>query len=248
VDASLKKLLRRYAAHYETTDFLNGDPSCFMHQVDGDNNREATAFLASSLSFGSRKQFLPKIQYILDCAEGDIDRWVRSGEFEKVFPCNCNDCFYRFFTNGHMHEFLNAYRMMLIEYGTLGEYIKREALGDGYAAVDAICRFFKEHGSFGVIPQNVQSACKRVCMFLRWMVRDNSPVDIGLWSDFMDKRLLIIPLDTHVMQQSMRLGLLNGGTASMSVARRLTTTLKDVFPEDPLKGDFALFGYGVNEN
>ena len=83
-------------------------------------------------------------------------------------------------------------------------------------------------------------------MFLRWMVRDNSPVDIGLWSDFIDRRTLVMPLDTHVVQQSMRLGLLESAAASMSAARRLTVTLAEVFPDDPLKGDFALFGYGVN--
>ena len=83
-------------------------------------------------------------------------------------------------------------------------------------------------------------------MFLRWMVRSDSPVDLGLWSKFIDRRTLIIPLDTHVLQQSVRLGLLNSKTATMSTAIRLTKTLAEIFPEDPLKGDFALFGYGVN--
>ena len=84
-------------------------------------------------------------------------------------------------------------------------------------------------------------------MFLRWMVRDNSPVDLGLWSDFIDKRTLIIPLDTHVLQEANTLGLLNGKTASMTVAKKLTAKLSLIFPDDPLKGDFALFGYGVNK-
>ena len=90
------------------------------------------------------------------------------------------------------------------------------------------------------------SACKRVCMFLRWMVRDGSPVDLGLWSGFIDKRTLIIPMDTHVLQEANRLGLINAKTASMSVARRLSARLAEIFPDDPMKGDFALFGYGVN--
>jgi uncharacterized protein (TIGR02757 family) len=78
------------------------------------------------------------------------------------------------------------------------------------------------------------------------MVRDNSPVDLGLWADFIDRKTLIIPLDTHVLSQSVRLGLLNSKTASMATARRLTAALSTVFPDDPLRGDFALFGYGVN--
>ena len=87
-------------------------------------------------------------------------------------------------------------------------------------------------------------------MFLRWMVRDNSPVDLGLWSGLIDKRSLIMPLDTHVLTEASRLGLLSirasAPSATMSAARRLTATLATVFPDDPLKGDFALFGYGVN--
>ena len=84
-------------------------------------------------------------------------------------------------------------------------------------------------------------------MFMRWMVRDGSPVDLGLWSDIIDKRTLIIPMDTHVMQEANRLGLLKSKTATMATAMKLTESLRAVFPEDPLKGDFALFGVGVDE-
>ena len=84
-------------------------------------------------------------------------------------------------------------------------------------------------------------------MFLRWMVRDGSPVDLGLWSDIMDRRTLIMPLDTHVVQESLRMGLLKSRTASMGPARRLTDAMLEIFPDDPLKGDFALFGLGVDE-
>ena len=84
-------------------------------------------------------------------------------------------------------------------------------------------------------------------MFLRWMVRDGSPVDLGLWSDILDRRTLIMPLDTHVVQESLRMGLLKSRTASMGTARRLTDAMLEIFPNDPLKGDFALFGLGVDE-
>lgn len=83
-------------------------------------------------------------------------------------------------------------------------------------------------------------------MFLRWMVRDNSPVDLGLWSNLIDKRTLIMPMDTHVIQEACRLGLSTSRTASMSAAVKLTAKMGEIFPDDPLLGDFALFGYGVN--
>ena len=246
VDEKTRQMLVRYAAQYETAEFLEGDPSWFMHQVEGTANREVTAFIASCLSFGNRKQFMPKIQCLLDCADGDMDAWVRTGRFARNLSCGCRQCFYRFFTHGHMHDFLHAYRLLLDEHGTLGGYVRSEADGDGLAAVRAICRRFGSCGAAAVVPKTAQSACKRVCMFLRWMVRSGSPVDLGLWADMIDRRTLVMPLDTHVVQQSVRLGLLGSATASMRAARRLTAALAEVFPDDPLRGDFALFGYGVN--
>ena len=92
------------------------------------------------------------------------------------------------------------------------------------------------------------ASCKRLNMFLRWMVRSGSPVDLGLWADIIDRRTLIMPLDTHVVQEALRLGLLKSRTASMATARRLTDAMLEVFPDDPLRGDFALFGLGVDED
>jgi len=246
VDAATQKLLSRYAARYETEDFLQGDPSWFMHQVSGDANREATAFVAAGLSFGSRAQFLPRIQRIVDCAKGDVDGWIRGGGFEADFPAGACECFYRFFSLGTMNRFFRAYRSLMSEYGTLGEFVRRESGGDGLRAVELICSRLATEGEFSVVPKDAKSACKRVCMFLRWMVRDGSPVDLGLWAGFMDRRTLIVPLDTHVVQEARRLGLLDSPCASMCAARRLTAALKEAFPDDPLRGDFALFGYGVD--
>ena len=246
IDSTTRELLRRYAATYETADFLEGDPSWFMHQVEGDANREAVAFVASCLSFGSRKQFMPKIQALVDCADGDVDVWIRKGRFENVFSRCCKKCFYRFFTEGHMLDFFAAYRRLMCEHGSLGAYVEKESSGEGLAAVKAICRWFGCDCNVPVVPKSATSACKRVCMFLRWMVRDSSPVDLGLWAGAIDRRTLVMPLDTHVVRQSMRLGLLSSPSASMSAALRLTSVLAEVFPEDPLRGDFALFGYGVN--
>ena len=83
-------------------------------------------------------------------------------------------------------------------------------------------------------------------MFLRWMVRNESPVDLGVWEHFIDKRNLIMPLDTHVMQQAQKLGFISTKTANMRTAIELTKQMRKIFPHDPLKGDFALFGHGVN--
>ena len=246
ISKETKQLLRQYADKYETVAFLEGDPSWFMHQVVGAANQEATAFLAACLSYGSRKQFMPKIQWLLERAEGSVDEWVRSGAFANDLPAGDSRCFYRLYTVGQMHRFLQAYSRVMREYGSLGEYVGSTAR-DSLTAIESICWVFGQEGSIGIVPQDAQSACKRVCMFLRWMVRSGSPVDLGLWADFIDRRTLIMPLDTHVLAEAQRLGLLTSNSATMSTARRLTQQMLEIFPDDPIKGDFALFGYGVND-
>ena len=242
---NIETILRTYAERYETKDFLPSDPSWFMHQVEGGVNKETTAFVASCLSYGNRKQFMPKIQSIIDFAEGDVYNWVDRGLFKDDIPDD-NECFYRLYTRHTMHTLFTALQQMIEANGSIGRYVMENA-HDGFTAVKSITDYFASKGIETIIPKNTTSACKRVCMFLRWMVRDGSPVDLGLWSNFIDKRTLIVPMDTHVLQEANRLGLISSKTASMASARKLTSRLAEIFPDDPLKGDFALFGYGVNQ-
>lgn len=152
---------------------------------------------------------------------------------------------------------------------------------------------FLNRGCGNLIPYTKNSACKRIQLFLRWMVRDNSAVDLGLWKWY-DKSKLLLPLDVHVLQESVSFGLLkpSGGSAktadclqknnsdakktacsqnstssakesnslpdsrtstnikipsaTIKMAQELTQQMKLVWPDDPVKGDYALFGLGVN--
>lgn len=243
VPTDIRQLLITLADRYETADFIVGDPSWWMHQVDGPLNREATAFVASALSYGSRSQFMPKIGSLLDMAGGDMHRWLLTGAYADRFPLGDTSCFYRLYNRDAMRRFFDAYSLLLRRHNSLGEYVGRATCLE---AVEHTCRWFAAQGASAVIPKDTTSACKRVCMFMRWMVRSGSPVDLGLWADRIDRRTLIMPLDTHVVSEAVKLGLLQSRCASMSAARRLTAALADVFPDDPLRGDFALFGYGVN--
>lgn len=256
MDTELKEYLKSLAAKYENKEFLIGDPSWFMHHVEGDSNKELLAFIAAALSYGSRKQFLPKIQILLDSIEesgGDVAEWLLSGHYETVVPRN-DACFYRLYNNKVFNDFLSALAQIVRENGdqpdlngSLKLFLqKKMKTNTALEAIELLTKEFALRGSVGVIPKNTQSSCKRVCMFLRWMVRDGSPVDLGIWSDIIDKKTLIIPMDTHVIQEANRLGLLKSKAASMTTAIRLTDSLREIFPDDPLKGDFALFGVGVD--
>ena len=88
---------------------------------------------------------------------------------------------------------------------------------------------------------------KKISMMRRWMVRDDGKVDLGLWKDS-DKKKLILPLDVHVYDQATALGLTSRRQKDIVTAHEITDTFREIFPDDPCLGDFALFGYGVTNN
>ena len=259
--------LQLLAEKYEKPEFIIGDPSWFMHQIEGNENKELVAFIASSLSYGSRKQFLPKIQTILEdiiisdseknCGTNTLpsptaaSEWLKTGRYKRLFP-NTQDSFYRLYSYHTFRTFLDALAAMVTEYGSMKEYLISTYNIDcgekisAIEAIDAITTWFRNHGSEGVIPKNSTSSCKRICMFLRWMVRKDSPVDLGIWNDIISQNSLIIPMDVHVVTESIKMGLIKSKSTSMANARKLTDELRKSFPEDPTKGDFALFGLGVD--
>ena len=99
-------------------------------------------------------------------------------------------------------------------------------------------------GIFGQ-KEDRKAANKKINMMRRWMVRDDGKVDLGLWKNT-DRRSLVIPLDVHVYSQASALGLTSRRSKDIATAIEITDAFREIFPEDPLLGDFALFGYGVN--
>lgn len=237
-----KQQLIALADAYETSSFMTNDPSQAMHQVTGVENQELMAFIASCLSYGSRRQFLPKIQFFINESSGKLHDWILHGDYRAALP-DSNTTFYRLQTYHHVRQMVDALRNMVQQYGSMGNFMKARTT-TAPQALETLTNFFRPWDVGHLVPQNTQSSCKRLCMFLRWMVRDNSPVDLGLWT-FIDKRTLLIPLDTHVLHEAIRLKLIHNKTPGMSTVKKLTCELKKIFPDDPLKGDFALFGYAV---
>lgn len=246
VYSHISALLRRLASQYERPDFIIGDPSWFMHQARSEADAESMGFVASCFSYGQREQFMPRVGRILRLSEGETARWIASGAYRDAIPDDRN-CFYRLSTNADVRRLLDALRLLLLRHGSIREMVRRDA-SDALGAIKCLTAYFAASGSGQLVPRTAQSACKRLAMFLRWMVRDGSPVDLGLWRGILPKRSLIMPLDTHVMQQSLRLGLTSSHATSMAAAIRLTEAVREVFPDDPLKADFALFGYGIDSS
>ena len=249
------KLLLNLANKYEISSFMEQDPSQFLHWYDWVTDETKTActelasFIAAMLAFGNRRQFIPKIQSVLNNADqtsGNILDWLKTGSYKKSFPTGSQK-FYRFYSYDDMQTFFTELADIVRAQGTngsLGQYFKSKWETSSLPLLaDIISEAFPKSR---IVPKGRSSANKRIHMFLRWMVRTDSPVDLGLWNWYPQSKL-IIPLDTHVLQEAQKLGLLPpAATASRKTAIALTQAMEQFFPGDPCRADYALFGLGVS--
>ena len=245
---ALKRQLRQLAAKYETTDFTMGDPAQFMRRYNDPLDVEITAFLAANLAFGRRSCILCCLEKI--CHEmGDSPlKWLLSKRYEKIFPNN-GKSFYRIYSHRNMRAMCETLRLLVMNHGSLGEYCRcRYEAGDCAKQTGRLAAVIADsfpEACKPLISNGKTSANKRLNLFLRWMVRQNSPVDLGLW-DWYPASELLMPLDTHVVAVAKAFGLVaENATPNLKLAIQLTDIMSEIFPDDPLKGDFALFGYGV---
>ena len=184
-EKALKKLLFSLANKYEVASFCNDDPSqflCWYKKSTADI--EAASFLAAMLAFGSRTQFIPKIKQILEAADkasGSISAWLKTRAYQKDFPKGSKK-FYRFYSYDDMQIFFDELAAILNSSKSLGQYFKtlwQEASTKQPLPhlADIISQSFPKSR---IVPKGRSSANKRIHMYLRWMVRQNSPVDLGL--------------------------------------------------------------------
>ena len=160
VNSRTKTRLRRLAAKYETAAFVEGDPIRFLHTTSGPGV-ETMAFVAACLSYGSRKQFLPKIQEIVDMAGGDVHGWILEGRYARYFRAGDGRSFYRLFSYGKMHELFAALRALLRRHGGLGAFLRANAATTAPAALCALCEAFAGKAA-PIVPKDCSSACKRL--------------------------------------------------------------------------------------
>ena len=108
---------------------------------------------------------------------------------------------------------------------------------EGLSDMDFRCRIFGQK-------EDRKAPNKKISMMRRWLVRDDGKVDLGVWKESSPQNL-ILPLDVHVYEQASALGLTSRRQKDIVTASEITDAFREIWPEDPCKGDFALFGYGV---
>ena len=252
----MKEMLETLAQQYENSFFITQDPSQFLRRYSNEKEQELAGFIAAMLAFGQRTQFIPKINYIFTLADtyGGLYKWIKEKVFEQTFVCqNMQSKFYRFYSYDDMHTLFKRLSVIVNESDSLGNYIKKmwELSYSKYcdcsvSSKPLLCDVVGEvFFDCKIVPKGKNSASKRVQMFLRWMVRQNSTVDLGLWKWYSSADL-IMPLDVHVMKQAVKLGLLpENSKPTKKTAIALTFQMKKIWPQDPVKADFALYGLGA---
>lgn len=230
---------------YETQDFIKDDPIQFPHKFSSKKDIELAGFIASLLAYGSREQFIKKLNQLFEIANQEPLNFIQNFDSKIIGDFN-----YRF---GKPNDFIAIFEILKELYNTTEGLEELFTYGKQQDKIfETVVDYFYSRapqnvgqGFYHMIPNpHNGGAMKRMCMYLRWMVR-KGPVDLGVWN-FITPAELYIPLDVHVGRISRQLGLLNRNANDFKSVIELTNKLKEFCPEDPIKYDFALFGYGVN--
>ena len=246
----LKARLDGLYEKYNHREFVHPDPLEFLYRYDDLRDREIAGIVSSSLAYGRVAQILKSVDIVLDRMKPSPYRFLL-----KTGPGQLEACFkgfkHRFTTGSEIAGLLTAAGKMISDSGSLNS-----AFLENYDSRDdniipaslGFCKnfsIFSKNSCCSLIPSHTgKSAFKRLNLFLRWMVRDDS-VDPGGWKGIAASKL-IIPLDTHMHRISLHLGLTGRKQADMKTAVEITESFKNIEKNDPIRYDFALTRIGIN--
>lgn len=230
MEYSLKETLIGWATEYNNPKYFQEDPIIFPtefahRKADGKASLadvEISALLSAHLAWGRRSMIVRDCRRMFDEMEWRPYDYVMNGEYRNEATS--------------LHRTIKWSEFAAI-CGRMKNIYERqdslESLSDGEIRQQI----------FGQ-KEDRRAPNKKISMMRRWMVRDDGKVDLGLWKNS-DKSQLILPLDVHVYAQASALGLTERRQKDIVTAREITDAFRDIWPDDPCLGDFALFGYGV---
>ncbi len=260
--AQLKQLLDDLYRRYGRRDFLSTSALSVPHRYGRPEDREIAGFVVASLAYGNVKQIHRSAEAALEAMGSGPARFIR--QFD---PARDGARFQHF-----VHRFNSGLDLALLCYllhqaiearGSLQAFFL-EGYDPGHEDIGPALTSFVERTlaldvspfyPSGTIPAKAGvrfffpspaqgSACKRLNLFLRWMVRRGDEIDFGIWAEVSPAHL-IVPLDTHVARIVRRLGLTKIRQTNWRMAKEVTRRLRAFDPEDPVKYDFALCRLGI---
>ena len=243
---SLKDYLDEQANRINTQAFIKNDPVQFPHRYTRLQDIEIVAFLTATIAWGKRSIILKSAERMLSkMGESPYDFVMNEG-YKTFGTANVH----RTFFEPDLAYMLKGFRSILLRFESIETFLKN--IPDLNNAWDITGVLYSEimkanenkHNSKCFSSNFEKSALKRINLALRWLVRDDGIVDLGVWT-FMIPSQLYIPLDVHVGNTARRLGILQRTNNDRKAVEQLTAKLREFCPEDPVKYDFALFGIGI---
>ncbi|MHC4476969.1 MAG: TIGR02757 family protein [Planctomycetota bacterium] len=258
-DPQIRNILERVYAKYNRRQFIGSDPLQFVYHYSAPEDAEIVGLLAAVLAYGRVQQIQGSLTDLLARMGESPRAFVKS--FGLADRRKLDDFKHRFTTGGDISDLLVLLKHVLNNYGSIEAFLAQGYDSHQRNIVPALSSFCdsllnlhaKRHN--GSVPRGLSyllprpaagSACKRLNLFLRWMVRDDT-VDAGLWKT-VDKAKLIVPVDVHMGRLCRILGLYEQKTVSLTAAVKITEGFARIEPHDPVKYDFALSRIGILDN
>ncbi len=236
---------------YNHREFVHPDPLEFLYDYPDLRDREIVGLVASSLAYGGVRQILKGVKSVLVRMESP-HAFLRNSSRESLVRLFVNFK-YRFTTGEELASMLYGIKRVLEKYGSLQACFVNALNDDDETVIPAMSELVKELSAVfkgkprSLLPSpTAGSACKRLNLFLRWMVRCDE-VDPGGW-DNVPASKLIVPLDTHMHRISLQLGLTKRKQANLKAACEITAAFRSIEPEDPVRYDFALTRLGIRDD
>jgi uncharacterized protein (TIGR02757 family) len=247
-----KEALDRLYDKYNRREFVHPDPLEFLYRYDNVRDREVAGLIASSLAYGRVKQILRSVSFVLD-RMGPSPLAFLVGSSQRAILALFEDFVHRFTTGQHIAAMLTGARRVIRQYGSLHACFVAGMRDSDETVIPALSDFVKELlcadyscGKYLVPTPDRGSACKRLHLFLRWMVRRDA-VDPGGWDDVSPSKL-VIPLDTHMHKIGLALGMTNRKQGDIRTALGMTAAFREIAPDDPVRYDFALTRLGIRDD
>jgi len=257
--SQIKNVLEKLYARYNHRDLIKPDPLQFVYKYSNRADMEIAGFLSASLAYGRVEQIeksLTKLFSLTGNSPFDFTRNLNKKSRQKLKSFK-----HRFTKGDDISDLLELFRRVIKKYGSIEEFFAQGYSKDEPNIISALSKFCRTllqmhaekhdgHISKGLKylltdPAN-GSTCKRMNLFLRWMVR-NDDVDAGLWRSI-DSSKLIVPVDVHMSRLCRILGFYEQKTVSLKTALQITKGFAEIEPSDPVRYDFALSRVGIIEN
>lgn len=245
----IRLMLDREARRINSVDFIDKDPVQFPRQFESLCDIEIASLLSATIAWGNRTMIVRNCRKMFALMDWQPHNYVLDRGYEDLPESNIH----RTFFTSNLKHYLRGLNRIYTRYGSLADLCMSERVGNSEMPAWEVARLISREldvanggcSDSRCMPRDIDhTALKRLNMALRWLVRDDGIVDLGVWNVIKPSQLYI-PLDVHVGNISRYLGLLSRKSNDRKAVIELTEVLRRFNPDDPVIYDYALFGIGI---